>query len=110
MKSATKAGQIRPVESWVGKCCPGRRPGALLLLWLGMPVLVAAQAATTTRLAVTAKGLNVSSMDAGAVVTLTATVAADGKPLALGQVNFCDASAKLCSDIHLLGSASLSAG
>jgi hypothetical protein len=73
-----------------------------------MPVLLGAQAATTTTLAVTANGLSVSAVDAGAEVTLTATVETGGKAVALGQVNFCDATAKLCSDIHLLGTAQLS--
>jgi hypothetical protein len=86
----------------------GWKLGALLLFGLGMPVLLGAQAATTTTLAVTANGLSVSAVDAGAEVTLTATVETGGKAVALGQVNFCDATAKLCSDIHLLGTAQLS--
>jgi len=82
--------------------------GALVLFCLGMPVFMAAQAKTTTRLAVTANGVNVSSVDAGAAVILTATVEAGAKPVVLGQVNFCDATAKMCSDIHLVGTAQLS--
>ena len=81
----------------------GRQLGALLFLAIGIPALMAAPVATTTMLAVTANGLSVSSVDAGAVVTLTATVESGGKPVVLGQVNFCDATAPLCSDIHLLG-------
>jgi hypothetical protein len=68
---------------------------------------MAASAATSTTLAVTSKGLSVSSIDAPALVTLTATVETGGKPLTIGQVNFCDATAKLCSDIHLLGTVPL---
>ncbi len=84
------------------------RLAALLLLLAPTPALFAAAASTTTTLAITnAAGLSVSSIDAGAMVTLTATVEVAGKPLALGQVNFCDATAKLCSDIHLLGTAAL---
>jgi len=81
---------------------------ALLLLGvLGMPALMAATPATTTTLAITSNGLRVSSVDAAALVLLTATVESGTKPVTLGQVNFCDATAKLCSDIHLLGTAQL---
>ena len=93
----------------VVKSCHGSQLGALLLVGMGMPALMAAPVATTTTLAVTANGLSVSSVDAGAVVTLTATVESAGKPLALGQVNFCDATAPLCSDIHRLGTVPLTA-
>ena len=41
------------------------------------------------------------------MVTLTATVQAGATPLTLGQVNFCDATAASCTDIHLLGTAQL---
>jgi hypothetical protein len=41
------------------------------------------------------------------VVTLTATVQAGATALTLGQVNFCDATAPSCTDIHLLGTAQL---
>jgi hypothetical protein len=41
------------------------------------------------------------------VVTLTATVQAGGTALTPGQVNFCDATATYCTDIHLLGTALL---
>jgi sugar lactone lactonase YvrE len=41
------------------------------------------------------------------VVTLTATVMAGATAVTPGQVNFCDASAILCTDIHLLGTAAL---
>jgi len=75
----------------------------LLIIGMGAPVLLAAPGTTSTTLTVTAAGLSVSSVDAGTVVTLTATVETGGKAVALGQVNFCDATAKLCSDINLLG-------
>jgi len=94
--------------SWISKKWNAGKLAAVLLFWLAMPVLVAAPSATTTTLAVTANGLIVSSVDAGAVVTLTATVETGGKALTPGQVNFCDATAKLCSDIHLLGTVQLS--
>ena len=107
MRATIGAGQIRIEHSWVAKPCHGRQLGALLILGLGLPVLMAAPAATTTTLTVTAKGLSVSSVDAGAVVTLTAKVETGGKALSRGQVNFCDATAKMCSDIHLLGTVTL---
>jgi hypothetical protein len=43
----------------------------------------------------------------GAEVTLTAAVVSGSTPLTTGQVNFCDASQKYCTDIHLLGTAQL---
>ncbi len=69
----------------------------------------AASAATTTALAITANGATVSAVNAGTVVTLTATVKAGSTPVALGQVNFCDAAAVHCTDIHIVGIAKLSA-
>ena len=62
---------------------------------------------TTTNLAVTSDGTPVTSVAAGSVVTLTATVKAGGAAVTVGQVNFCDASATSCTDIHLLGTAQL---
>jgi trimeric autotransporter adhesin len=62
----------------------------------------ASPATTTTTLAIASAG-NAS----GSVVTLTATVIAGGNPVSPGQINFCDATAKLCTDIHLLGTAQL---
>jgi hypothetical protein len=41
------------------------------------------------------------------VVTLTATVMTGSAPVAPGQINFCDATAKSCTDIHILGTAQL---
>ena len=41
------------------------------------------------------------------MVTLTATVQAGATTLKLGQVNFCDATAASCTDIHLVGTAQL---
>jgi len=63
--------------------------------------------ATTTTLAVTSAGSVITTVSSGSVVTLTATVVAGSTPVTPGQVNFCDASAKYCSDIHLLGTAQL---
>ena len=41
------------------------------------------------------------------MVTLTATVQFNGAPATAGWVNFCDATAAYCTDIHLLGTAQL---
>jgi hypothetical protein len=62
---------------------------------------------TTTTLAVTSADARVASVAAGTVVTLTATVKSKAVSVTVGQVKFCDASAKYCSDIHLLGTAQL---
>jgi len=65
--------------------------------------LTIAQAPTTT-LTVTSAGGAVSTVASGSVVTLTAAVA---YPVTTGQINFCDATAANCTDIHLLGTAQL---
>lgn len=63
--------------------------------------------ATTTALSLSAGGSAVTSVAPGTVVTLAATVTAGGNPVTTGQVNFCDASAAYCTDIHILGTAAL---
>jgi hypothetical protein len=67
----------------------------------------AAPAATKTTLAVTSGGSTVTTVDSGCVVTLTATVNSGSAAVTIGQVNFCDASATYCTDIHLLGTEQL---
>src|SRR5579863_5011261 len=67
----------------------------------------AAGTATTSTLAVTSGGVVATTVASGAVVTLTATVKAGSVAVAMGQVNFCDASVASCTDIHLLGTAQL---
>jgi len=76
------------------------------VLWSGL-TQGAALASTTTTLAVTSAGSPVTSVAAGAVVTLTATVVAGSTPVTPGIVNFCDATATYCEDAQLLGSAQL---
>jgi hypothetical protein len=49
----------------------------------------------------------VTTIISGAKVTLTATVKSSGVAVTAGQVNFCDATAAYCTDIHILGSAQL---
>jgi ABC-type anion transport system duplicated permease subunit len=62
---------------------------------------------TTTTLAVISGGSQVSSVVSGSAIKLTATVLAACTPVTAGQVNFCDAAAAHCADIHLLGTAQL---
>jgi hypothetical protein len=66
-----------------------------------------AKAATTTTLAVTSGGGAVTTVASGSVVTLTATVQEGTAAVTPGQVNFCDTTAKFCTDVHLLGTAQL---
>jgi N-acetylneuraminic acid mutarotase len=70
-------------------------------------VSLAAPQPTTTTLAMTSGGMPVTTVASGSVVTLTATVMAGTAAVMPGQVNFCDASAAYCTDIHLLGTAQL---
>ncbi len=79
---------------------------ALFVLCAAAPPAWAA-AATTTTLAVTSAGSPVTTVASKTVVALTATVTAGSTAVKPGQVNFCDATAKLCTDIHLLGTAQL---
>jgi len=52
----------------------------------------------------------VTTVNAKTAITLTATVmTANGAAVSPGQVQFCDASATYCTDIHLLGLAQLNA-
>jgi len=64
---------------------------------------------TTTSLALTSGSNPVTTLSAGNTVTLTATVSAGTSAVTVGQVNFCDATAAGCTDIHLLGTAQLTA-
>jgi hypothetical protein len=64
-------------------------------------------AATTTALTIASAGKAVTTVGSGAVVKLTATVMSGSTPIQLGQVHFCDATAKHCTDIHIVGVAQL---
>src|SRR6202166_2892744 len=79
----------------------------LFVQCVGLLPAWAAPATTTTTLSVTSAGNAVATVTSGTVVTLTATVMAGSTPVASGQINFCDATAKSCTDIHLLGTAQL---
>jgi hypothetical protein len=63
--------------------------------------------ATSTTLTLTSGGSPVTSVTPGTVVLLTAQVSVGTNPVTAGQVNFCDASAPHCTDIHILGSSAL---
>jgi len=79
------------------------------VLWVALFASSVASAATptTTTFAITSNVGTVTSVSAGTVVTLTATVAAGSNPLTLGQINFCDATAPACTDIHLVATAQI---
>jgi sugar lactone lactonase YvrE len=62
---------------------------------------------TATTLAVTAGGTPVTSVASGTAVTLTATVTANGAPVTPGLVTFCDATAAICDNSAVLGTAQL---
>jgi len=68
----------------------------------------AASTATTLTMTsaskIVAPGATIAS---GSEVTLSAKVVAGATTVLTGQVNFCDASAKSCSDIHLLATAEI---
>jgi trimeric autotransporter adhesin len=70
-------------------------------------VSASGQTATTTSLTVTSGGNPVSSVTAGSMITLSASVTAGSTAVKQGQVNFCDATAVYCTDIDLLGAAQL---
>jgi CSLREA domain-containing protein len=76
---------------------------------LSLPQAWATAAATTTMLTVTSAGSDVTSVSAGTVVTLTATVVSGSTPVTPGQVRFCDATAAHCEDSALLATAQLTA-
>jgi trimeric autotransporter adhesin len=67
----------------------------------------AAPSATTTTMTITSGGTPVTSVASGSVVTLTASVSSGSSHVTTGQVNFCDASATYCTDIHLVGTAQI---
>ncbi len=96
--------------SWI----PNSQFRRLALPCLGLALALGGNAAaaatrttTSTTLTVTAGGNAVTSAAAGTMVTLTATVKAGTTALTTGQVDFCDATAKYCTDVHILGMAQL---
>jgi sugar lactone lactonase YvrE len=79
----------------------------LLSLLAIAPQAWASSTATSTTLAISSGGNSVTTVTSGSVVTLTAAVTAGTAKVATGQVNFCDAAAAHCTDIHILGIAQL---
>lgn len=69
--------------------------------------VIGPRATTTTTLAVTSAYSPVTSIASGNVVTLIASAQAGATAVTTGQVNFCDATAAYCTDIHSLGMAQL---
>jgi hypothetical protein len=87
-----------------------RRSGfalAALMFLCAVAQQARAVSATTTTLALTSGGVAASSVASGTAVTLTATVVSGTTPVTPGQVNFCDALATYCTDIHLRWTAQL---
>jgi FG-GAP-like repeat/Bacterial Ig-like domain (group 3) len=69
----------------------------------------AAATTTATTLKITSGDARAASVLSGTVVTLTATVKSKAQAVTVGQISFCEADAKTCTDIHLLGRAQLTA-
>jgi hypothetical protein len=85
-------------------------PGLIVLFSAGAQPAWAGPAATATTLIVTSGSSVVASggsLASGSKVTLTAAVVSGSTNVTFGQVNFCDASALSCTDIHLIGTAQL---
>ena len=83
---------------------------ALLSTQSGALPLWADPVATTTSLTIYSGANTVvsnGSVASGSEIMLAATVKAGAVGVSPGQVNFCDASATSCTDIHLLGTAQL---
>ncbi len=98
--SLAGTGQHLVTASYAGDSSYTSSASGSIPLWGVLP-------ATTTALTLSSGGAQVTSVPPGTVVTFTATVTAGTNPLTTGQVNFCDASASSCTDIHLLGSVAL---
>lgn len=81
-----------------------------LIVNFGTLQTMALPAPTTTTLTIYSSANTVvsgGSVASGTAVTLAATVKAGTVGVSPGHVNFCDASATSCTDIHLLGTAQL---
>ena len=98
--SVTAAGAHLVDASYPGDSNYDASTSGTVSLW-GVPL------ATTTTLTLTSGVVSVTSVPPGSAVVLTATVNAGTNPVTAGQVNFCDASAADCSDIHLLSTAAV---
>lgn len=82
---------------------------AVIGVFFGQSMALAAAPATTTTLALTSGGSAVTTVQAGAAITLTATVSAGTSPVTAGQVNFCNGASGKCTGGFVVGSATLNA-
>ena len=98
--SPSGAGQHLVVANYPGDPNTTAQTSDPISLWGTLP-------ATTTTLTLTANGSPASTVSSGTVVSLTATVGSAGAGVTTGQVNFCDATAHDCLDMHLVGQAQL---
>lgn len=88
-------------------CCRVAVYLTALIFVLASCRLARASTSTAVTLSLTSDGTPVTVVTQGSVVTLTATVSGGSQPITAGQVEFCDAVASHCSDIHLLATVSL---
>jgi len=93
--------------------CIARRPGlnsvSVVVLFAALTGLCTAQASNNT---ITSLQLSSGAVvGSGVVITLTATVTTGhGVPVSRGFVTFCDASARYCEDLAILGTAAVNSG
>jgi len=80
-----------------------------ILAWNACTPVASASTPSTITLTVTAAGSPVTTVASATVVTLTASVRAGAVPVSPGLVKFCDAAAPHCTDIHVIGTAQLTA-
>ena len=111
--SANQAPHRRRVRSAWLRVAGWRAGGVLIGLFGTLAGAGRAQAqvtATATTLAVTSAGAAVTTVAAGTVVALTASLSAGTNPVRPAQIAFCDASATSCTGSHLLAIAQITAG
>jgi hypothetical protein len=85
----------------------GNWPALALLCICATAASAQTKVATTTTLAVNASGVPLNSVSSGTKVFFTATVTAGATLVNPGQVNFCDAAAPSCTDVHILATGQL---
>src|SRR3979490_1283592 len=95
---------LSTISAFGGRLGSGLRGVLCAFLFAGVPAFAAV---TTTALSVSSGGSAVTTVASGSVVTLTATVNSGTGPVTTGLVNFCDATATYCTDVHILGTAQL---
>lgn len=103
-------GEVLRVFSWIFRAIS--RKSAITFsfaLLVGICASASAQVkvATTTALSVSTSAGSNATVPSGTVVTLTVSVSSASGAVTKGTVDFCDAAAKYCTDIHALGTAQL---